>query len=82
MSWLTYDDLQPFLVFLGLFFIACVYYKRTLPMDIEDFIPPTIRSLPVIGSLPFLPHPEKSHFWFLDKLSTMGGVIGFYAMSK
>ena len=77
------EDLNTVLIFLGLFFIAFVYYKRTLPTALYvDSRPPTLKTLPVIGSLPFMPRYETNHFWFLDKLPTMGGIIGYYAMSK
>jgi len=75
-------DYETLFVFLGLFFMAYVYYKRTYPVDFQGTLPPTLKSLPIIGSLPFLPDFETMHFWFMDKLPTMGGIVGFYARSR
>jgi uncharacterized membrane protein (UPF0182 family) len=40
--------------------------------------PPTIRSIPVLGSLPFLPVFEKWHTFFTMKSAENGNVQGLY----
>ena len=38
---------------------------------------PSVGSLPIIGSLPFLPNFHQLHRWSLDKSYTLGGVLSF-----
>ena len=44
--------------------------------------PPMIRSLPIVGSLPFLPSYSHLHTFFAEKSQTMGGIIGCYMGSR
>jgi hypothetical protein len=84
--WLTFEDVKTFLVFSGLCYGAYIYiyvYKRRKhASDDGRSLPPTLTVLPVIGSLPFLPLPHKMHIWFMERIPTMGAVVGFYARSK
>jgi len=44
--------------------------------------PPMIRSVPIMGSLPFMPDYSHFHTFFAEKSQTMGGIIGCYMGSK
>ena len=84
--WLTFEDVKAFLVFSSLFYgvyiYIYIYNRRKHATHDSRSLPPTLSALPVIGSLPFLPMPHKMHVWFMERIPTMGAVVGFYARSK
>lgn len=79
---LTPENIEVLILFFGAFLIAYVFYKLTLPVSHTTTYPPTLMSVPFFGSLPFMPKANKIHIWFMDKLPTMGSLIGFHARSR
>ena len=79
------NDVGALMVFVGLFAITYVYYNRTSlfrSSSGDQNSPPAVKSYPLVGSLLSLPHPETMHIWFLEKLPTLGGVIGLMVSYK
>lgn len=73
------------LVAVSIFVIAYVYYNygaRQQKTTQSFRQPPRLKSLPVIGSIPYLPGLQQFHTFFLEKLPTMGPVIGFNILSR
>jgi cytochrome P450 len=59
----------------------CVLVSKLLGGKSRKY-PPMIASLPVVGSLPFLPSYSNLHTFFTEKSQTMGGIIGCYMGRK
>jgi hypothetical protein len=75
------------IVFVCAFVVAYVGFKLGIghqPEATKSFRqPPRLKSLPVIGSIPYLPAGLRHmHTYFMEKLPTMGPVIGFNIMSR
>jgi hypothetical protein len=79
---LTPDEIETLILFLGAFLIAYVFYKLSPSADNVATYPPTLMSVPFFGSLPFMPKASMMHIWFMDKLPTMGNLIGFHARNR
>jgi len=73
-------------VFLGMFGITYIVMKwmtrRAAVGQGEHRHPPCLRSIPVVGSIPFMPQYQQMHTRFMAMTEQMGNVIAMYIGSK
>jgi hypothetical protein len=73
------------LLFTGTFFLAYIVLRKVRQAGAQTgslTLPPTLPTLPIFGSVFYLPSFSKFHEGLFEKRKTLGGIFGFYLGSR
>ena len=74
---------EPFLVFGAVFLTSYFVYQRRNGGDTGRKLPPAMRSLPIVGSIPFLPRSKPAFAEFcVSPENKLGNIFSFRLGSK
>ena len=73
---LPYTDIYTIMVFSGTFILVYTLMSRKQVKYSAMKPLPSLPVLPIIGSMPFMPDPKKTHLFFMQKAKLLGKVFG------
>jgi hypothetical protein len=79
------DQYGSALLFTGTFVIAYIVLRKVKSAGAQHgslTLPPTLPTVPILGSVFHLPTFAKFHSGLLEKKKTLGGIFGFYLGSR